>query len=40
MLTKPEVLAVSNRLNSLQNSLPIPKGIDPMKVRAQRGRMR
>lgn len=40
VLTKPEVLAVSNRLNSLQNSLPIPKGIDPMKVRAQRGRMR
>lgn len=40
VLTKPEVLAVSNRLNSLQGSLPIPKGIDPMKVRAQRGRMR
>ncbi|WP_350346741.1 DUF4191 domain-containing protein [Agromyces sp. G08B096] len=40
VLTKPEVLAVSNRLNSLQNSLPIPKGIDPMKVRAQRGKMR
>jgi hypothetical protein len=40
VLTKPEVLAVSNRLNSLQNALPIPKGIDPMKVRAQRGRMR
>lgn len=39
-LTKPEVLAVSNRLNSLQSSLPIPKGIDPMKVRSQRGRMR
>ncbi|WP_395243208.1 DUF4191 domain-containing protein [Agromyces sp. MMS24-K17] len=39
-LTKPEVLAVSNRLNSLQTSLPIPKGIDPMKVRSQRGRMR
>ncbi|MRG58358.1 DUF4191 family protein [Agromyces sp. CFH 90414] len=39
-LTKPEVLAVSNRLNSLQSSLPIPKGIDPMKVRAQRGKMR
>lgn len=39
-LTKPEVLAVSNRLNSLQAPLPIPKGIDPMKVRAQRGKMR
>jgi len=39
-LTKPEVLAVSNRLNSLQSALPIPKGIDPMKVRAQRGKMR
>lgn len=39
-LTKPEVLAVSNRLNSLQSSLPIPKGIDPMKARAQRGKMR
>ncbi|WP_157002740.1 DUF4191 domain-containing protein [Agromyces laixinhei] len=39
-LTKPEVLAVSNRLNSLQTSLPIPKGIDPMKARPQRGKMR
>ncbi|WP_394551919.1 DUF4191 domain-containing protein [Agromyces sp. MMS24-JH15] len=39
-LTKPEVLAVSNRLGSLQTALPIPKGIDPMKVRSQRGRMR
>ena len=39
-LTKPEVLAVSNRLNSLQAPLPIPKGIDPMKVRPQRGKMR
>lgn len=39
-LTKPEVLAVTNRLNSLQASLPIPKGIDPMKVRPQRGKMR
>jgi hypothetical protein len=39
-LTKPEVLAVSNRLNSLQTALPIPKGIDPMKVRPQRGKMR
>ncbi|MFE5671543.1 DUF4191 domain-containing protein [Agromyces sp. NPDC056523] len=40
VLTKPEVLAVSNRLNSLQAPLPIPKGIDPMKVRPQRGKMR
>jgi hypothetical protein len=39
-LTKPEVLAVSNRLNSLQTSLPIPKGIDPMKARPQRGKSR
>ena len=39
-LTKPEVLAVSNRLNSLQTQLPIPKGIDPMKARPQRGKMR
>lgn len=39
-LTKPEVLAVSNRLNSLQTQLPIPKGIDPMKVRPQRGKAR
>jgi hypothetical protein len=38
-LTKPEVLAVSNRLTSLSNSpLPIPKGIDPMRMRPQRGR--
>lgn len=38
-LTKPEVLAVSNRLSSLSNSpLPIPKGIDPMRMRPQRGR--
>lgn len=39
-LTKPEVLAVSNRLNSLQSSLPIPKGIDPLKARPQRGKAR
>lgn len=38
-LTKPEVLAVSNRLTSLSSSpLPIPKGIDPMRMRPQRGR--
>ncbi|ARC57023.1 hypothetical protein AS850_08035 [Frondihabitans sp. 762G35] len=34
-----EVLAVSNRLDSLgQNKLPIPKGVDPMRVRPGRPR--
>lgn len=35
-MTRAEVLAVANRLSSLGagGSLPIPKGIDPMKVRA------
>jgi hypothetical protein len=38
-LRKAEVLAVSNRLNSLgKGGLPIPKGIDPFKVRAPRPR--
>jgi hypothetical protein len=38
-LRKAEVLAISNRLNSLgKNGLPIPKGIDPMRVRAARPR--
>ena len=38
-LRKPEVLAVSNRLNSLgRNGLPIPKGMDPLKARAPRPR--
>lgn len=37
-LTKSEVLAVSNRLSSLNSKLPIPKGIDPTKVRPQRAR--
>lgn len=32
-LTKAEVTAVSNRLESLGGSLPIPKGIDPMRFR-------
>ncbi|MCU1507970.1 MAG: hypothetical protein QOI02_1398 [Actinomycetota bacterium] len=37
VLRKQEILAVSNRLNSLgKGGLPIPKGIDPMKARAQR----
>lgn len=39
VLTKAEVLAVSNRLASLgRNGLPIPKGIDPTRVRAPRPR--
>jgi hypothetical protein len=38
VLTKAEVLAVSNRLSSLGTAMPIPKGIDPLKVRAQRAR--
>jgi hypothetical protein len=39
-LRKAEVLAVSHRLNSLARggSLPIPKGMDPAKARAQRPR--
>jgi hypothetical protein len=38
-LSKGEVVAISNRLSSLAaNKLPIPKGIDPMKVRPQRMR--
>lgn len=38
-LNRHEVLAVSNRLQSLgRNGLPIPKGVDPFKVRAGRPR--
>jgi len=38
-LTKAEVLAVDNRLTSLsKGSMPIPKGVDPLKVRPQRAR--
>ncbi|BDI22898.1 DUF4191 domain-containing protein [Herbiconiux sp. L3-i23] len=38
-LTRAEVVAVSNRLSSLSgNQLPIPKGIDPLRVRPQRMR--
>lgn len=38
-LRKQEVLAVNNRLKSLgKNQLPIPKGIDPTRVRAPRPR--
>jgi len=37
VLRKPEILAIANRLKSLDKTgLPIPKGIDPMKARAQR----
>ena len=39
VLRKAEILAVSNRLNSLgRNGLPIPKGMDPARVRAPRPR--
>ncbi|HEV7741925.1 MAG TPA: DUF4191 domain-containing protein [Pseudolysinimonas sp.] len=39
VLTKAEVIAVSNRLASLgRNGIPIPKGIDPNRVRAPRPR--
>ena len=37
-LTKAEVLAISNRLSSLGSPMPIPKGVDPLKVRPQRSR--
>ena len=37
-LRKPEIVAVSNRLNSLRSSLPIPKGMDPTRARAPRPR--
>lgn len=39
-LRKPEVRAVANRLESLSrtSAMPIPKGIDPQRVRAQRPR--
>jgi hypothetical protein len=37
-LTKAEVMAVSDRLSSLKSQMPIPKGVDPMKARAQRAR--
>lgn len=37
-LNKAEIYAVSNRVSSLHKgpNLPIPKGVDPMKARAQR----
>ena len=38
-LRKPEIIAVNNRLSSLgKNAMPIPKGIDPFKVRSSRPR--
>ncbi|MET4052278.1 hypothetical protein ABID81_001641 [Frigoribacterium sp. PvP054] len=38
-INRNEVLAISNRLQSLgQNGLPIPKGVDPFKVRSGRPR--
>ncbi|MGV1034851.1 MAG: DUF4191 domain-containing protein [Microbacteriaceae bacterium] len=39
-LTKAEVAAVNNRLSSMKDNLPIPKGIDPTKMRVPRGKMR
>jgi hypothetical protein len=35
-LTRAEVLAVSNRLESLGGGIPVPKGIDPTRLRAVR----
>ena len=35
-LTKTEIGAVDNRLSSLQTALPIPKGVDPTRMRAPR----
>ncbi len=35
-LTKAEVIAVDNRLASLNEGIPVPKGIDPTRVRAPR----
>lgn len=37
-LSRAEVLAVSRRLDSISTAMPIPKGVDPMKVRPQRAR--
>ncbi len=38
-LNKAEIYAVSNRISSLgKNGLPIPKGVDPMRVRSSRPR--
>ena len=39
-LTKQEVQVVHRRMNTLQNKLPIPKGVDPMRARPDRKSMR
>lgn len=39
-LTQQEVHAVNNRLTSLNRSLPVPKGVDPMRARPDRRGMR
>ena len=40
-LTKPEILAVSNRLRAMPTTpLPIPKGIDPNRIRSSRAHLR
>ena len=36
VMTRSEISAVNKRLSALGNALPIPKGIDPMRVRASR----
>ena len=39
-LTKQEVQVVHRRMNTLQNRLPIPKGVDPTRARPDRKSMR
>ncbi|MEY4985329.1 MAG: hypothetical protein RLZZ359_215 [Actinomycetota bacterium] len=36
VMTRSEISAVNKRLSALGNTLPIPKGIDPMRIRASR----
>ena len=36
VMNRTEISAVNKRLSALGNSLPIPKGIDPMRIRASR----
>jgi hypothetical protein len=38
VLSKAEVVAVNNRLTSIATKMPVPKGVDPMKARPQRGK--
>jgi hypothetical protein len=38
VLTKNEVVVINNRLSSLGTNVPIPKGIDPLRVRPSRAR--